>query len=219
MKNTEMLNQIKTLLNIEVKLEEMKLENGTLISAESFEKDKEIFIITDDESKEKVALPKGDYSLEDGRILVIETEGIISDIKEKIEEKIEDKEEVVEESEETEDLEEVKEEEVVEEEKEEETELYATKEELGKVVDMIEEIKAMIDGKEDMSKESPLKSRTVKEEFSEELPEEVKTELSEPSAKPIKHNPESETAKTKVQFGKSKMGATAMERVLNRLNK
>ena len=214
-----MLNQIKTLLNIQVKLEEMKLENGTLISAESFEKDKEIFIITDDESKEKVALPIGDYSLEDGRILVIETEGIISDIKENIEEKIEEKEEVVEE---TEDLEE--EEEVVEEEKEEVKEEFATKEELGKVIDMIEEIKAMIDGKEDMSEESNvLKSRTVKEEFSEEVPEEVseevKTELSEPSAKPIKHNPESESAKTKVNFGKSKMGATAMERVLNRLNK
>ena len=218
-----MLNQIKTLLNIQVKLEEMKLENGTLISAESFEKDKEIFIITDDESKEKVALPIGDYSLEDGRVLVIETEGIISDIKEKIEEKIEEKEEVVEE---TEDLEE--EEEVVEEEKEEVKEEFATKEELGKVIDMIEEIKAMIDGKEDMSEESNvLKSRTVKEEFSEEVSEEVskevseevKTELSEPSAKPIKHNPESESAKTKVNFGKSKMGATAMERVLNRLNK
>ena len=149
MKNTEMLNQIKTLLNIQVKLEEMKLENGTLISAESFEKDKEIFIITDDESKEKVALPIGDYNLEDGRVLVIETEGIISDIKEKIEEKIEEKEEVVEE---TEDLEE--EEEVVEEEKEEVKEEFATKEELGKVIDMIEEIKAMIDGKEDMSEES-----------------------------------------------------------------
>ena len=214
-----MLNQIKTLLNIQVKLEEMKLENGTLISAESFEKDKEIFIITDDESNEKVALPIGDYNLEDGRVLVIETEGIISDIKEKIEEKIEEKEEVVEE---TEDLEE--EEEVVEEEKEEVKEEFATKEELGKVIDMIEEIKAMIDGKEDMSEESNvLKSRTVKEEFSEEVSkevsEEVKTELSEPSAKPIKHNPESESAKTKVNFGKSKMGATAMERVLNRLNK
>lgn len=212
-----MLNQIKTLLNIQVKLEEMKLENGTLISAESFEKDKEIFIITDDESKEKVALPIGDYSLEDGRILVIETEGIISDIKEKVEEKIEEKEEVVEE---TEDLEE----EVVEEKKEEVKEEFATKEELGKVIDMIEEIKAMINGKEDMSEESNvLKSRTVKEEFSEEVSkevsEEVKTELSEPSAKPIKHNPESESAKTKVNFGKSKMGATAMERVLNRLNK
>ena len=34
MKSTEMLNQIKTLLNIEVKLEEMKLENGTIVSAE-----------------------------------------------------------------------------------------------------------------------------------------------------------------------------------------
>ena len=206
-----MLNQIKTLLNIQVKLEEMKLENGTLISAESFEKDKEIFIITDDESKEKVALPMGDYNLEDGRVLVIETEGIISDIIEKVKEV---KEEVKEEVEETEDLEE--EEEVVEEEKEEVKEEFATKEELGKVIDMIEEIKAMIDGKEDMSEESNvLKSRTVKEEFSEE----VKTELSEPSAKPIKHNPETESAKTKVNFGKSKMGATAMERVLNRLNK
>ena len=35
-----MLNQIKTLLNIEVKLEETKLENGTIVSAESFEKNK-----------------------------------------------------------------------------------------------------------------------------------------------------------------------------------
>mgnify|MGYP003675881582 CR=1 FL=1 len=49
MKSTEMLNQIKTLLNIEVKLEEMKLENGTIVSAESFEKGKELFIVTDDE--------------------------------------------------------------------------------------------------------------------------------------------------------------------------
>ena len=42
MKSTEMLNQIKTLLNIEVKLEEQKLENGTRVEAESFEKGKEI---------------------------------------------------------------------------------------------------------------------------------------------------------------------------------
>ena len=32
-----MLNKIKTLLNLEVKLEEQKLENGTVIEAESFE--------------------------------------------------------------------------------------------------------------------------------------------------------------------------------------
>ena len=73
-----MINQIKTLLNIEVKLEEMKLENGTLISAESFEKDKEVFIVTDDE---KVAMPVGEYMLEDGRLLVVSEEGMIADVR------------------------------------------------------------------------------------------------------------------------------------------
>ena len=79
MKSTEMLNQIKTLLNIEVKLEETKLENGTVVSAESFEKGKEIFIVTDDE---KVAMPVGEYLLEDGRLVVVEEEGTIADIRE-----------------------------------------------------------------------------------------------------------------------------------------
>ena len=79
MKSTEMLDQIKTLLNIEVKLEEMKLENGTIVSAESFEKDKEIFIVTDDE---KVAMPVGEYLLEDGRLVVVEEEGRIADVRE-----------------------------------------------------------------------------------------------------------------------------------------
>ena len=66
-----MLNQIKTLLNIEVKLEDMKLENGTIVSAESFEEGKEIFIVTDDE---KVAMPVGEYILEDSRLLVVTEE-------------------------------------------------------------------------------------------------------------------------------------------------
>ena len=74
-----MINQIKTLLNIEVKLEELKLENGTLVSAESFEKDKEIFIVTDDE---KVAMPVGEYLLEDGRLVVVSEEGMIADVRE-----------------------------------------------------------------------------------------------------------------------------------------
>jgi hypothetical protein len=88
---------------------------------------------------------------------------------------------------------------------------------------MIQEIKAMIDGKEDMSKEAPLKSRTVKEEFSEEVKEsveeKVEVELSEPSAKAIKHNPETKSSPKKMNFGKSKFGGTALERVLNRMNK
>ena len=68
-----MLSQIKSLLNIEVRLEEMKLENGTIVSAESFEKGKEIFIVTDDE---KVAMPVGEYLLEDGRLVVVSEEGL-----------------------------------------------------------------------------------------------------------------------------------------------
>jgi len=77
MKSIEMLNQIKTLLNIEVRLEERKLENGTRVEAESFEKGKEIFILTDDE---KVAKPVGEYLLEDGRLIVVAQEGFINDV-------------------------------------------------------------------------------------------------------------------------------------------
>ena len=92
MKSTEMLNQIKTLLNIEVKLEEMKLENGTIVESDSFEKGKEIFIKTDDE---RVAMPVGEYILEDSRLLVVEEEGIIGDMRE-VSDEVPEKEEITE---------------------------------------------------------------------------------------------------------------------------
>ena len=79
MKADNMLNQIKTLLDIQVKLETMKLENGTDIEAEAFEKGKEVFILTDDE---KVAMPVGEYILADSRLLVVEEEGMIADVRE-----------------------------------------------------------------------------------------------------------------------------------------
>jgi hypothetical protein len=198
MKSTEMLNQIKTLLNIEVKLEDMKLENGTVITAESFEEGKEVFIVTDDE---KVAMPVGEYILEDSRLLVVSEEGMIADVKEVSDEVPAEEEEI------TPDLEEEKEEEVKEEMG------YATKEELSSAVEevkaMIEEIKAMMSPKEEMAEdgEGVLKSRTVKEEFSEA------------AAAPIKHNPEAVSPqKTKVEFGKGKFTST-LDRVLNKLNK
>jgi hypothetical protein len=73
------------------------------------------------------------------------------------------------------------------------------------------------DKEEEMSSETqPLKSRTVKEEFSEEV---KKEELTEAAVKPIKHNPESVSKKTnKVQFAKGKFNTT-LDRVLNKLNK
>jgi len=208
MKSTEMINQIKTLLNIEVKLEETKLENGTIVSAESFEKGKEIFIVTDDE---KVAMPVGEYLLEDGRLVVVSEEGMIGDVREVSDEvpqkESKDGEEI------TEDLE--KEEDDLGDDKKDKKEDmgYVTKEELssaiGEIKATIDEIKEMMQPKEeDLSEESnTLKSRTVKEEFSEA------------AAKPIKHNPESETAqKTRVEFGKGKF-STTLDRVLNKLNK
>ena len=213
-----MLNQIKTLLNIEVKLEEMKLENGTIVSAESFEKDKEIFIVTDDE---KVAMPVGEYLLEDGRLVVVEEEGQIADVRE-VSDEVPAKEEASEEEEITEDL--AEEEEKKEEEMADVADWEGMEKRIQNLEDAIADLKADKESKmqeEEMSNEvqAPLKSRTVKEEFSEEIPEEVKTELSEAAAKPIKHNPESKSKTiNKVEFGKGKFTST-LDRVLNKLNK
>lgn len=82
---TNVLNQIKQLLGMEVKLEQMKLSDGmTVIEADSFEPEMAVVIVTEDE--QKIPLPVGDYELEDGRILVVAVEGIIAEIKEKEEE-------------------------------------------------------------------------------------------------------------------------------------
>jgi len=209
MKSTEMINQIKTLLNIEVKLEDMKLENGTMVSAESFEKGKEIFILTDDE---RVAMPVGEYMLEDGRLLVVEEEGMIGDVRD-VSDEVPAKE--GEEGEEiTSDL---KDEEYEEEEKKMEDE----EKEMADVGDwegMEKRMQNLEDAIADLKKDkveaseeetNTLKSRTVKEEFSEEA-----------ASKPIKHNPEGENkTKKRMEFAKGKFNTTAIERVLNKLNK
>ena len=207
-----MINQIKTLLNIEVKLEEMKLENGTIVSAESFEKDKEIFIVTDDE---KVAMPIGEYMLEDGRLLVVSEEGMIGDVREVSDEvpakESEEGEEI------TSDLAE-DEEEKEEKEMAEVGDWEGMEKRIKNLEDAIADLKGDKENKmeeeveeeieEEMSIEKPLKSRTVKEEFSEA------------ASKPIKHNPEKENkTKNKVEFAKGKFNSTAMQRVLNKLNK
>lgn len=70
---------------MEVKLEQMKLADGmTIIEADSFDPEMSVVIVTEDE--QKIPLPVGEYELEDGRILVVAVEGIISEIKEKEEE-------------------------------------------------------------------------------------------------------------------------------------
>ncbi len=74
------INQIKELLGMEVKLATMKLSDGiTILEAEMFEAGAEVFVVAEDQ---KIALPVGEYELEDGKILVVVEEGIISEIKE-----------------------------------------------------------------------------------------------------------------------------------------
>ena len=88
MNSKETLNKVKTLLGLEVQLEERKLENGTRFEADSFEAGKEIFIITDED--ERIAVPKGEYLLDDGFTVIVEEDGIISEVKEAVEEVVEE---------------------------------------------------------------------------------------------------------------------------------
>ena len=215
------LNQIKELLNIQVKLEETKLENGTVISAESFEKDNEIFIVTDDE---KVAMPVGEYLLEDGRLVVVSEEGIIADVRDVADDAPQKETEEGEEI--TEDLEGDHPEEKKYAEEADVADWQGMEKRIQNLEDAIADLKGdkeskMTDVEEEQELEvepqNVLKSRTVKEEFSEV----EKADLSQASAKPIKHNPETVgKTKKKVEFVKNnKFGASALDRVLSRLNK
>lgn len=76
---SNVINQIKTLLGMEVKLAQMALDNGTIIEAEMFEAGASVFIVNEED---RIALPVGEYKLEDGMILIVAEEGIIAEIKE-----------------------------------------------------------------------------------------------------------------------------------------
>jgi predicted Rossmann fold nucleotide-binding protein DprA/Smf involved in DNA uptake len=190
MKATDMLNKVKEVIGIElseetqeIKLAQAKLENGTIIEAEEFAEGKEVFIVTEDE---KVALPVGDYKLEDGQELIIEEEGIIKSIGEATEEAPAE-EEV----------------EAAEEEKEEMA--YATKEDLAEVKSMIDEIKAMIDKKDELSVEETV----------EEIVEEVKEEFSK--VEKVNHNPEASDSKTLNLYSQNR-GTSTIDRVLQKIS-
>jgi hypothetical protein len=168
-KAKDMLNEIKSLLGVELSEEQeivlakLNLENGTVLESEDFNSGSEVFILTEDES---VALPVGEYKLEDGRILEVAEEGIIAEIKAEKEEEEKSEEEKPEDKEEM---------------------GYATKEELAEVVSMVEEIKGMIE------KMGNYKDKE-EEKMSEEV-EELKEELSQAAAEPLAHSPEQEAEK------------------------
>ena len=204
MKATEILNKIKGIVGVElaeesVNLAEMKLENGTVLVAEEFKAGEAIFIKSEEE---QIALPVGEYKLENEMVLVVKEEGLISEIKEVEAEKEEEEKEEVEAADHK------------DEEKEEMR--YVTKEEFNKAVD---EIKAMIDKmgkhKDEMSEETA--TEEVKKEVKEELQETELSATKEEAVEPIKHNPETEqNKKGKFLFGQ-KRTETTMDRVFSKI--
>ena len=196
MNTTEMLSQIKSLLNARINLATMNLDNGTVIEAESFEGGQSVFIVTEDE---KVAMPIGDYTLEDGSILVVAEEGVIAEIKDAMEEEVVEEEET----------EKVEAEEVVVEDVPEEIqpEVAAIVEAVVEVIaPALEEVKAEIE--------------KLKKKYGEDSKEEdkKKEEMSKASRKPLRHNPERKTVKKINKFSQNKTMST-LDRVLEKLSK
>ena len=65
---------------VKVEMATMKLAGGVVVEAEAFEAGENVFLLGEDD--EKVAAPVGEHELEDGKILVIVEEGVISEIRE-----------------------------------------------------------------------------------------------------------------------------------------
>tara|TARA_B100000900_G_C20542506_1_gene701103 strand:- start:314 stop:970 length:657 start_codon:yes stop_codon:yes gene_type:complete len=217
MKDNSILNKVRELLGMEVKLAERRLEDGqTRIEAEEFAAGFQVAIVTEDE--QKIPMPVGEYKLDgdEGEMLVIEEEGIIAEIKkeeveEVVEEEVETKEEEVEAA--TEETKPVKKtvESIVK-----ETffsEIEALKKENEELKAEVEHL-SKINNKEEFSKDE-----TTEEVTSEEVVEET-VELSneEPAAKPITHNPENEEKIELHQFSKNRAKST-MDRVMEKLSK
>ena len=207
MKEITLLNKVRELLGMEIKLEQRKLEDGvTIIEADAFEAEAEVVIITEDE--QRIPLPIGEYKMDDGMILVIAEEGIIAEIKEEAAE-----EEVIEEE--------------AEKEYEEKEEEMATEEAkpVKKVVESVSketyfsEIEAL--KKENEELKSQIEKLSKVEEVTEEVVEE-KTELSaeelDPAVKPISFNPENKQETERILYAQNRT-ETTLDRIYRKLNK
>ena len=223
MNNRTILNKVKELLGMEVKLEQRKLEDGvTVIEAESFEAGSEVMIVTEDE--QMIPLPVGEYVMEGGeQVLVVTEEGLISEIKAK-EEEVE--EEVVEE--EAKKDEEEKEEEMADESRPiKKTVESIVKETFFTEIENLKKENAELKAKlETLSSDENTNEETTNEEVTTETVNETKVEevaevelsSEEPAAKPISYNPENEEKTEKFNFAKNRP-RNIMDTVLKRINK
>ena len=170
-----------------VKLAQATLENGTVIEAEAFEAGNEVFIVTEEE---RIPLPVGEYTMEDGSILYVAEEGVISEVKSAGAEAEEEVAEVAIEAEEV--AVEVPE------------EVAAPMEEVvaavvEAVAPVIEEIQAQV---EEMKKEMGI----YKEKMSKQA-----------AARPIKHNPAKKEEKAPVSLAANRASRT-IDRVMAKMN-
>tara|TARA_R100001015_G_C4629230_1_gene189916 strand:- start:1428 stop:2087 length:660 start_codon:yes stop_codon:yes gene_type:complete len=219
MKDNSILNKVRELLGMEVKLETRKLDDSTTtVEAESFEKGEQIMIVTEDE--QKIALPMGEYKMESGEMLIVKEEGIIDEIK--AEEK--EEEEVIEEDAK-------KEEEMYEEEVEASEEVKPVKKTVESIVKetFFSEIEALKTENEELKAEIELLSKVSTDENTNaevETTEEVKEEvelaaeetIEEPAAKPITHNPENKKKTNHIQYSANRQ-RTTLDRVMEKLSK
>lgn len=197
------INQIKELLGMEVKLATMKLSDGmTILEAEVFEAGAEVFIIAEDQ---KIALPVGEYELEDSRMLIVTQEGLIAEIKDAV----------------------AQEEEASMEEPEVEMEVEAEVEapkEVKKTVEsniietFFSEMEALKMENEELKAKLEMFSKVdpTTEVATEETTEEIKVELEQ--VNPIVFNPENVQPMERVKFA-SKRGRTTMDSILEKINK
>ena len=198
------INQIKELLGMEVKLGTMKLSDGvTVLEAEVFEAGAEVFIVAEDQ---KIALPIGEYELEDSRILAVVEEGIISEIKDAVAEE----EMPMEEPEAEAEVE-------VEAEAEAPRDIKKTVESIVKETFFSEMEALKIENEELKAKlEMFSKVEPTAEVATEETIEENKVELEEVS--PITFNPENVNKVEGFKYA-SKRAKTTMDSILEKLNK
>jgi hypothetical protein len=194
MNEKSILNKVRTLLGLEVKLETMKLSDGvSMLEADVFEAGQPVFILTEDE--QRIPVPVGEYELEDMRILVVIEEGVIAEIREaaQVEEEVE------------------VEAPAVEEEVEAATETTAPKKVIESIVkeSFFSEIEAL--KKENEELKAKLSAQTT--EVAEEV---APVELSE-EPKPISFNPENTQATDVFKFA-AKRNATTMDTVLSRIS-
>jgi hypothetical protein len=197
MNEKSILNKVRTLLGLEVKLETMLLSDGvSMLEADAFEAGQPVFILTEDE--QRIALPIGEYELEDMRVLVVIEEGVIAEVREAAEVEVEVEVESPEAP-------------MVEEEVEAATESAP---QAKKIVESIvkesffSEIEALKKENEELKAQLNLSTEVAEEVAPVELSEEPK---------PISFNPENTQATDVFKFA-SKRNATTMDSVLSRIS-